>query len=220
MSYEFTIIKLVCKDSIENLFMSSLSYFLIFGKKREMGFLDIVLAIAIAVGFFKGYKNGLFVELASLVALFIGIFIAVKFSYVVQNALGDNASWSPKTLQVASFLITLLLVVVAIHLLAKTLSGIAAFAFMGWANSLLGGMLGSIKTALLFGVILILFQKSNSSIIKVDKDLQEKTILVGPCMNTAEVLLPVLSDWFNDVKEEVLEYDKAEDAEFSKDTIQ
>ena len=185
-----------------------------------MGVLDIMLAIALAVGFYKGYKDGLFVELASLVAFFIGIFIAVKFSYIVQNALGDGVSWSPKTLQVASFVITLLIVVVTIHLLAKTLSGIANFAFLGWANSLLGGVLGSIKTALFFGIILTLLQKINSNFIKVDEELQEKTLLVGPCMKTAEVLLPVLSDWFNDVKEEVLDYDKAEDAEFSKDTVQ
>ena len=39
-------------------------------------------------------------------------------------------------------------------------------------------------------------------------------------MKTAEILLPVLEDWFSEVKEEVLEYDKAEDAEFSKDTIE
>ena len=185
-----------------------------------MGFLDIIVAIAIVIGFFKGYKNGLFVELASLVALFVGIYLAVKFSYVTQNIVGNSVSWSPKTLQLASFVITLLIVVVAIHLLAKTLSGIATFAFLGWANSLLGGLFGSIKTALFFGVILILFQKSNSNFIKVDNNLQEKTLLVGPCMKTAEVLLPVLSDWFKEAKEEVLEYDKAEDAEFSKDTIE
>ncbi|MCL9805927.1 CvpA family protein [Flavobacterium amniphilum] len=185
-----------------------------------MGVLDIILAIFLAVGFYKGYKDGLFVELASLVAFFIGIFIAVKFSYIVQNAIGDSESWSPKTLQVASFVITLLIVVVTIHLLAKTLSGIASFAFLGWANSLLGGVFGSIKTALFFGIILTLFQKMNSNFIKVDEDLQENTLLVGPCMKTSEILLPVLSDWFNDVKEEVLDYDKSEDAEFSKDTVQ
>ena len=185
-----------------------------------MGVLDIMLAVFLAIGFYKGYKDGLFVELASLVAFFIGIFIAVKFSYVVQNILGESDSFSPKTLQLASFMITLLIVIVAIHLLAKTLSGIASFAFLGWANSLLGGVFGAIKTALFFGIILTIFQKINSSVITVDEDLQEKTILVGPCMKTAELLLPILSEWYSDVKEEVLEYDKAEDAEFSKDTIQ
>lgn len=185
-----------------------------------MGVLDIVVAVALVAGFYKGYKEGLFVELASLVAFFIGIFIAVKFSYIVQNFLGESESWSPKTIQVVAFIITLLIVVVSIHLLAKTLSGIANFAFLGWANSLLGGVFGALKTALFFGIILLMFQKVNTNFIKVDKNLQEKTVLVGPCMKTAEIALPILGDWFSEVKEEVLEYDKAEDAEFSKDTVQ
>lgn len=185
-----------------------------------MSFLDIILIIAILIGFFKGYKNGLFVELASLLAFFIGIFIAVKFSYITQGILENHVSWSPKTITVASFLITLFAFVVGIHLLAKTLSGIADFAFLGWANSLLGGAFGAVKTALFFGILLNLFQKVDIGFVSVDKDLQEKTLLVGPCMKTAEVLLPVLTDWFQDVKKEVKEFDKAEDGEFDKDTVQ
>lgn len=187
-----------------------------------MSFLDIVLIVAIAISFFKGYKNGFFVELASLIAFFIGIFVAVKFSYITQGLLENHVSWSPRTITVASFLITLFAFVIGIQLLAKTLSGIADFAFLGWANSILGGVFGALKTALLFGILLNLFQKVNIGFIKVDKDLQEKTLLVGPCMKTSEILLPVLSEWFKEVKEEikdVKEYDKAEDGEFDKDTV-
>ena len=198
-----------------------LSNFIKFEKKEtKMSFLDIVLIVAIAIGFFKGYKNGLFVELASLIAFFIGIFIAVKFSYITQGMLENHVSWSPRTITVASFLITLFAFVIGIQLLAKTISSIADFAFLGWANSLLGGGFGVIKTALLFGILLNLFQKVNIGFVKVDKDLQEKTLLVGPCMKTAEFLLPVLNDWLQDVKDEVKEFDKAEDGEFDKDTVQ
>lgn len=185
-----------------------------------MSFLDIVLIVAIAIGFFKGYKNGLFVELASLIAFFIGIFIAVKFSYITQGMLENHVSWSPRTITVASFLITLFAFVIGIQLLAKTISSIADFAFLGWANSLLGGAFGAIKTALLFGILLNLFQKVNLGFIKIDEDLQEKTLLVGPCMKTSDFLLPVLSNWYKDIKDEVKEFDKAEDGEFDKDTVQ
>ncbi|GAA4760487.1 MULTISPECIES: CvpA family protein [Flavobacterium] len=185
-----------------------------------MSFLDIILIVAIAIGFFKGYKNGLFVELASLIAFFIGVFIAVKFSYITQGMLENHVSWSPKTITVASFLITLFAFVIGIHLLAKIISSIADFAFLGILNSLLGGTFGAIKTALFFGILLNLFQKVDIGFVSVDENLQEKTLLVGPCMKTAEFLLPVLSEWFDDVKKEVKEFDKAEDGEFDKDTVQ
>lgn len=184
-----------------------------------MTFLDIILIIAIVIGFFKGYKNGLFVELASLIAFFIGIFIAIKFSYITQGILENHVSWSSRTIAVASFLMTLFAFVIGIHLLAKTISRIADFAFLGLANSILGGVFAAIKTALFFGILLNLFQKVNIGFVKVDEDLQEKTILVGPCMKISEFLLPVLSDWYKDVKEEIKEFDKAEDGEFDKDTV-
>ena len=72
-----------------------------------MGLIDIVLGALLVFGFYKGFKNGLFVELASLVAFFVGIFVAIKFSYIVAGVFEKNVSWSPKTIQVASFVITL-----------------------------------------------------------------------------------------------------------------
>jgi len=84
-----------------------------------MGFIDIVLAALLVFGLIKGLRNGLFVELASLISLFVGIYVAIKFSYLVRDAVGSVVSWSPKTVQVTAFVLTLIVVVVAIHLLAK-----------------------------------------------------------------------------------------------------
>lgn len=221
MSFKFIITKLVCKDRLKIFSAVCLHNFIKFEKKEtKMSFLDIVLIVAIAISFFKGYKDGLFVELASLFAFFIGIFIAVKFSYITQGMLENHVSWSPRAIAVASFLITLFAFVIGIHLFAKTISKIADFAFLGMANSILGGVFGAIKTALFFGILLNLFQKVNTAFVKVDEDLQEKTLLVGPCMKISEFLLPVLSDWYKDVKDEIKEFDKAEDGEFDKDTVQ
>ena len=50
-----------------------------------MSFLDIVFAVFLVYGLIRGLKNGLFVELASLVSFFIGIYIAVKFSVRVRD---------------------------------------------------------------------------------------------------------------------------------------
>jgi len=52
-----------------------------------MSFLDIILGLLLAYGLYKGLKNGLFVELASLVALIAGIFGAIHFSYIAGDYL-------------------------------------------------------------------------------------------------------------------------------------
>lgn len=170
-----------------------------------MGFIDIILAAFLVFGLVKGLRNGLFVELASLLSLFLGIYIAIKFSYMARSAVGSVVSWSPKTVQVTAFVLTLVLVVIAIHLLAKFLTGVASFAFVGWLNTLGGGLFAVIKTALLLGIVLSLFQKVNLNNMLISKTTQEKSLLFNPLLKTSEVLLPVLTDWLQDVRKSSLD---------------
>lgn len=165
-----------------------------------MGFIDIVLAALLVFGLIKGLRNGLFVELASLIAFFLGIYAAIKFSYVVKAMLENAVSWSPKTVQVSAFVITLIVVVVAIHLLAKIFTSLADFAFLGWLNTLGGGVFAVLKTVLLLGVVLSLFQKVNLNNMLISKETQENSLLFNPVLKTSEVLLPVLTDWFDELK--------------------
>jgi membrane protein required for colicin V production len=185
-----------------------------------MSFIDIVISVLLVFGFYKGFKNGLFVELATLIAFFVGMFIAIKFSYIASGILEQNVSWSPKTIQVFAFVLTLGLVILGIHLLAKLLSGIASLAFLGWANTLVGGIFGALKTALLIGVFLNLFQKVNINKMLISKETQESSLFFNPCMKTSEVLLPLLSEWFSDLKEKTLEWENEnENNEIVKDSI-
>ena len=90
---------------------------------------------------------------------------------------------------------------VAIHLLAKMLTGVASFAFLGWLNTLGGGFFAVIKTVLLLGVVLSLFQKVNLNNMLISKETQENSLLFNPILKTSEFLFPVLTDWFTDLKE-------------------
>ena len=81
-----------------------------------MGFLDIILGVLLAIAMFKGIKNGLFVELASLVSLLLGIYAAVKFSNFMKEFLAGFVKWNPNTIQVVAFILTFILVVIAVSL--------------------------------------------------------------------------------------------------------
>jgi len=163
-----------------------------------MDFIDIVFAVILGFAAFRGIKNGLFVEIASLVSFFIGIYIAVKFSYIVGGFIGDS-----KTAKIAAFVITLIAVVIAIHSLAKVFSKIASWVFLGWLNKLGGAVFAVLKTVLLLGIVLSLFQKVNVDNALISKETQEKSIFYTPVLKTSELLLPVLTEWFSDLKNSV-----------------
>jgi membrane protein required for colicin V production len=168
-----------------------------------MGIIDIFLAVLLGYGAYKGLKNGLFVEIASLISFVIGVYIAIKFSSFVATAIGGDEP--SKTIKVTAFVITLIGVIVAIHLLAKIFSGIASFVFLGWLNKLGGAVFGTLKTALLLGIVLSLFQKVNIDDALVSKETQENSIFFNPILKTSEFMLPVLTVWFKDLKEKVSE---------------
>lgn len=145
-----------------------------------MSFLDIVLGILLAWGLYKGLKNGLFVELASLVALIAGIYGAIHFSYIAGDYLWENMEWNEKYIKVTAFLITFVAIVVLVGLAGKLLTKVADFAMLGLLNKIAGGIFGALKVAVILGAMLIFFEKATASLNFINKDTQNESILYKP----------------------------------------
>jgi membrane protein required for colicin V production len=162
--------------------------------------MDIVIGVLLVLGLYQGIKNGLFVEIASIVSFFLGVFLAIKFSYLVKNVLEGFISWNPKTIQILAFILTSIFVVIGVHLLAKIFTKIADFAFLGLANKLAGGVFSVIKTALLIGIVLNLVQKINidNQLISIEK--QENSIFYSTILDTTAFMMPMVTNWIDDVK--------------------
>lgn len=165
-----------------------------------MGILDIILGGLLIYALFKGMKNGLFIELASLISLVLGIYIAIKFSYVVREVVSSHVSWSPKKIEIIAFGLTFILVVLAIHLLAKIFTGIMDFAFLGLINKLAGGFFSVVKTILLLSIVFNLFQKININNILVKEETFNNSTFYNPIQETSKFIYPKLKTWYDDYK--------------------
>ncbi|WP_310378733.1 CvpA family protein [Flavobacterium sp.] len=165
-----------------------------------MSFLDIVLGVLLGYGLYQGIKNGLFVELASLISLLLGIYIAIKFSAVAQEILSGFVHWNPKKIQILAFIITFILVVIGIHLLAKFLTGIADFAYLGWINKLGGGFFRMLKTILIVSIFLNLFEKINFNNTFAKKETLDNSLFYRPIQKTASFIYPSIEKWVEDLK--------------------
>jgi membrane protein required for colicin V production len=165
-----------------------------------MSFLDIILAALLVYSLYKGIKNGLFVELASLISLFLGVFIAIKFSYLIKSALEDAVSWQPKYIEVTAFALTFFLAVVGIHLLAKFFTGIADFAYLGWLNKLGGAFFSVLKTILALSIIFNIFQKINVNNLIVKQETLNNSMFYNPIQEVSKFIYPTLEEWYNDFK--------------------
>lgn len=165
-----------------------------------MSFLDIVLGVLLAISIFKGIRNGLFVELASLISLILGIYVAIKFSFLAKIMLSGLVHWNPKTIQITAFIITFLVVVVAISLLAKFLTSVANFAQLGVINNLGGGFFRLLKTILVISIFLNLFEKINFNNTFAKKETLDNSLFYRPIQKTAGFIYPSIEKWVEDLK--------------------
>lgn len=166
----------------------------------NMSFLDIILGCLLVYGLYKGITNGLFVEVASLISLLLGIYFAVKFSILTAEIISGFVQWNPKTVQVTAFLLTFILVVIGISLLAKILTGLASFAYLGWINKLGGGFFRVLKTILIVSIFLNLFEKINFNNTFAKKETLDKSIFYRPIQKTAGFIYPSIEKWVGNLK--------------------
>ena len=166
-----------------------------------MGFLDIILGALLAFALFKGIRNGLFIELASLLSLLVGIYFVVKFSSFMKNILTGFFKWNPNTIQVTAFVLTFILVVIGISLLGKFLTGIADFAFLGWLNMLGGGIFRVLKTIVIIGIVFKVFEKINYHNFIAKKETLDHSLFYNPIQKTAGYIFPSLEKWYDNLKQ-------------------
>lgn len=162
----------------------------------------MIFGALLAFSLYKGIKNGLFVEIASFISLLLGIYIAIKFSSFMKELIMKHVSWNPNTIQVTAFILTFILVVIGVYFLAKILTGIADFAFLGWANKLGGGFFRILKTILIMSIFIALFEKINFNETFAKKETLDKSIFYNPVKKVAAFVYPSIEKWYENFKEE------------------
>lgn len=155
-----------------------------------MSGIDIVLLVLILLGLWRGFKNGFFVEVASIIALVAGVFGAIHFSYYAASLLKDHTNWEENTINITAFIITFIIIVMAIALAGKALTKLANFAFLGLINKILGALFGALKVALILSVILIIFEKLNKQIPFIETSDLEASVLYAPVKSLTPKILP------------------------------
>ncbi|MBT8246100.1 MAG: CvpA family protein [Winogradskyella sp.] len=157
-----------------------------------MSIIDIVLGALLLFGLIRGIFKGLFVEVASLVALVLGVYGAIHFSYFAADLLESKVDWNEKTINIIAFAITFVIIVLAISLAGKALTKLADFAALGILNKLLGGVFGALKIGLILSVLLIVFNKLNNTLPFMEQEELEESILYEPVKSLAPMIFPIL----------------------------
>ncbi len=153
-----------------------------------MAVLDIILGILLLLGLWKGFNNGLLIELASIVALIAGIYGAIHFSYIAGDYLTEQMSWEERYINLTAFVITFIVIVIAVHFAGKLLTKVANIAMLGLLNKLAGAAFGVLKVAVILGAIFVFFNQVNKSLRFISEEAQNESILYSPIKEIGAVV--------------------------------
>lgn len=157
-----------------------------------MAILDIILGILLLLGLWKGFNNGLLVELASIVALIAGIYGAIHFSYIAGDYLTQQMNWEERYVNLTAFVITFIVIVIAVHFAGKLLTKVANIALLGLLNKIAGAIFGGLKVAVILGAILVFFNRVNSNLKFVSEEAQNQSILFNPIKEIGAVVFDTI----------------------------
>jgi membrane protein required for colicin V production len=166
-----------------------------------MNILDIVIAIPLLWGAWKGFNRGIIYEIAFIVGLVLGLYAAFKFSGWAQQALQsvvDNGSAIPHWV---AFIIVIAVIILIFLFYAKLLEGILKAGDLNVVNKIAGAIFGLLKFALVVSVVLYGLKSLEPHFNFINSQTKEESKLYEPVLSTATFLNPFLQDIKNEFKE-------------------
>lgn len=156
-----------------------------------MNYIDLFIAIPLLWGAYRGFCKGMLIELASLLALGLGIYGGIKFSDQAAAFLSDHFAINAGYLPLIAFGVVFILIVILVYTLAKILEKIINLLALKLVNKLLGALFGLFKTALILSVILLIVNIIDNKINFITPDQKESSILYTPVSAIATTIIPV-----------------------------
>ncbi len=160
-----------------------------------MNYFDLIFAIPLLWGAYKGFSKGLIISVASLVALLLGIYGAIHFSGFLGELVSENIEVKDNYLPLIAFSITFVAIVVGIHFIAKMLSKLVDAIALGWLNTIAGMLFGILKSAFIISVFIFIFDKIDTDNSFLSKDIKEQSLLYKPIKILAPAIFPSLGNF-------------------------
>jgi len=156
--------------------------------------LDVIIAGGLVFAAIRGFMKGLIVEVISLVAVLIGIVVAIKFSPTISQFLETRVDWSAQVTRVVAYAITFGIALLIVFLAGKFFTKLAEAVALGLLNKILGALFGLLKYGMIISVLLILFNSIHEKVNLVDDKTIQESLFFEHIKNMAPTVFPLLLD--------------------------
>ena len=156
-----------------------------------MNIFDVIILIILLYGLIKGFIKGFIIEVAGIIALILGVTGSFKFASILEVYLNSYVDWSPKTVQIISFIILFIIIIYAVSLLAKMITKTLKIIALGMINRIFGGIFGLLKWCVILSSLVLVSQEINEIITLIP----DNTLKDSVSYNLLDKLGGFLFDW-------------------------
>jgi membrane protein required for colicin V production len=159
-----------------------------------MNWIDLIIVVILILSMVMGFINGLVKEVASLAALILGIWGAIRFSSFTAGKLYDYFDMTGQYVGIIAFLITFGIIVVIIHFIGILADKLVNAVSLGFVNRLLGIGFGLLKSVLIMSVFFVILNAIDARKSFLPKDRIEESIFFGPISDIAPAIFPIIGE--------------------------
>ncbi|MDR0712195.1 MAG: CvpA family protein [Prevotellaceae bacterium] len=157
-----------------------------------MNIFDIVFTLLFCIAIYTGAKQGLIMQVTALLAIFVGIYIAAKFSGVLAEWI-TGFGVGAQAVSIISFTLAFIAVIILARLAGHVAQKIVRIAMLGWLNRLLGVVFSLTKMALLISITLFIINSVDRELDFMPRERVNKSKLYAPLSTLAPSLFPYLT---------------------------
>jgi membrane protein required for colicin V production len=150
--------------------------------------LDWIIISMLIWGFISGFRKGLIMELATLLGLFLGIWLAIKGHFKMEELIRGNSSLDGAWLPYLSFLLVFIGVYILCYFAGKALSAAVSLVMLGIFNRIAGGVFGMIKWVLFSSVFFLMVNNAGWSFIS--SELEKESSMFASVKSISGFIYP------------------------------
>lgn len=159
-----------------------------------MNFIDILIIIPVLWGFWRGFMKGVVMEVATLVAFFLGVWGGMKFSDLIAGYIREWFTTESPYVPLIAFGLVFVAILIAVFALARFIDKSMEKSPLTIFNKLAGGAFGGFKFLLILSVLFFVVDAVEKSVTVIPPDIKDNSLLYRPVASVAPKVIPGLRD--------------------------
>ncbi len=157
-----------------------------------MNVIDILILLLLAYAAYSGFREGLIIQIFSLVGIILSLWVASKYSTKTAEMLHIEGDYS----ELLGFLIATVIVLIVIAFAGRMIHRLANLTGLGFVDRFLGASLSIVKFVLMLSVSFTAINLANQTFEMFDNEELKNSKLYMPIANISNHFTPAW-DWIN-----------------------